>query len=235
MYTLHHGDCLDILPTLTGIHALVTDPPYGMNLLAKTGRIGSHTSKANIKGRIYEPVIGDNRPFDPTPFLMFQTVVLWGANWYANRLPASACWLVWDKRDGVNPNNMADVEMAWTNRNSPARMFHHRWMGMIRDSEKETEDRVHPTQKPVALMRWALDVMEIPQGATVCDPFMGSGSTGVACMLTGRKFIGIELDPNYFNIAKQRIENAARQMRKEFKPLADIRRYNDLPLLMGAD
>src|SRR5690606_15437883 len=159
------------------------------------------------KVNTYRPIVGDDRPFDPTHLLnIAQTVCLWGANHYSHLLPKASCWLVWDKRDGCNPNPLADCELAWVNRDAPARLFHHRWMGMIRASEHGP--RLHPTQKPVALMRWVLDTLRVPQGATVLDPYCGAGATGVACVQTGRNFIGIEIDPGYCEIARRRIAEA---------------------------
>lgn len=208
--TLYLGDCLTVLPELQA-DAVITDPPYGCGLLGKAGRIGSHTSRSGIKGRIYDPVIGDDQPFDPSHLLSFPTVIMFGGNWFCNSLPASSCWLVWDKRCGTASNNMADVELAWTNIGGPSRIIHHRWMGMIRDSEKGINDREHPTQKPVEVMKWCIEQAGKP--TVILDPYMGSGTTGVAAMQVGAKFIGIEVHAPYFDIACERIENAQRQER----------------------
>ena len=209
-YTLYQADCLDVLPTFpaASVDAVITDPPYGVNAV-RNGRCFSTSNAARTNE--YRPIIGDDRPFDPSPWLDYPYVVLWGANHYANRLPARARWLVWDKRDGVNSNPLADCELAWTNDTRPARLFSHRWMGMIRASERGP--RLHPAQKPVALLRWTIQVMEIPGDALVLDPYMGSGSTGVAALALGRRFIGVELDEHYFDVAARRLEAAAAQKR----------------------
>lgn len=202
--TLYLGDCLDILPTLGKVDAVVTDPPYGIGYshgvwggcLAGATRFDHH------------PITGDSEPFDPAPFLGYGQVVMFGGNHYADRLPPSPCWLVWDKRDGIGSNDQADCEMAWTNFDRPARLKRHLWNGMLKASERG-EPRVHPTQKPIEVMAWCVGLVD--SGATVLDPFMGSGTTGVACARTGRDFIGIEIGPGYFEIAVKRIKAALAQ------------------------
>lgn len=136
-------------------------------------------------------------------------VVLFGANHFSDKLPAASKWLVWDKRKGFTRNDFADCEMAWTNKGGVARLINHYWNGMMRDSEKGVP-RVHPTQKPIAVMGWALQETTT-EGQTVLDPYMGSGSTGVACAQLGRKFVGIEVDVGHFEAAVRRIDEACRQ------------------------
>ena len=203
--TLYLGDCLEILPTLGKVDAVVTDPPYGISY--SHGEWSGNLAGATQFGDC--PIIGDNKPFDPLPWLVWPCI-LWGANHYANKLPASAFWMIWDKRDGVTSNDQADCEIAWTNARGNARVFRHLWNGMLKASERQ-ESRVHPTQKPVALMQWCLGFL--PDAETILDPFMGSGTTGVACANLGRKFIGIEIEPKYFDIACRRIEGAYKQPR----------------------
>ena len=153
---------------------------------------------------------GDDAPFDPAHMLdLAPVVVLWGGNHFADRLPSSSKWLIWDKRKGFTRNDFADYEMAWTNQKGVARLINHYWNGMMRDSEKGVP-RVHPTQKPIVVMEWALGEVSSP-GQIVLDPYMGSGTTGVACAKTGRSFIGIEIDEGYFDIACERIRQAYRQ------------------------
>lgn len=203
------GDCLKVLPTLTErIDAVITDPPFGVNAVRNGACFG--TSNAAMTNT-YRPIAGDDVPFDPSHLLgVADTVVLWGANHYSHLLPKSACWLVWDKRDGCASNPLADCELAWTNRQSPARLFSHRWMGMIRDSEQER--RFHPSQKPVALMLWVIEQLGLKAGDTVVDPYMGCGPVGVACARMGLNYIGIELDPGYAAIARRRIGEAANHL-----------------------
>jgi len=206
---LYLGDCLEILPELRA-DAVITDPPYGISFVHGAGGdgIGGGRYVSKFNG---VPVTGDTLPFDPTPFLTLAPVaVMFGANHYADRLPAASKWLVWDKRCNLTRNDFADCELAWTNARGVARLINHYWNGMMRDSEKGTP-RVHPTQKPIEVMKWA--IKEVGEAALIVDPFMGSGTTGVAALQLGRKFIGVEIEPPYFDIACERIENAQRQAR----------------------
>lgn len=200
--TLYLGDCREILPTLGRVDAVVTDPPYGIGYVHGDG--GGKLARSTVFNRV--AVIGDDQPFDPAPWLAFPRVVLFGANHFADRLPPSSSWLVWDKRDGVCSNDQADCEMAWTNAGGPARLTRHLWNGMLKASEKG-ESRVHPTQKPIAVMEWALRQVAQP-GSTVLDPYMGSGTTGVAAIRLGHPFIGIEMHEPYFDIACRRVADA---------------------------
>jgi len=203
--TLYLGDCREILPTLPKVDAVVTDPPYGIGYVHRGG--GGCLARSTQFGGV--AVVGDELPFDPAPWLGFPEVILWGANHYASRLPDATCWLTWDKRDGVCANDQADCEHAWTNLAGPARLKRHLWNGMLKQSERGAA-RVHPTQKPVAVMQWAIEQTD---ARSILDPFMGSGTTGVAAIKLGRKFIGIEIEPKYFDIACRRIEEAWKQPR----------------------
>ncbi len=203
------GDCLEILPTLAAgsVDAVITDPPYGMGKLNRFG----NRSRLTV-ATPYTPIVGDDKPFNPAPFLDYPIVVMFGANWYADKLPPSGGWVVWDKKDGLTPNDFSDGEMAWVKGSNTVRIIHHRWSGMLKASEQK-ERRCHPTQKPVAVMAWIIEKYTQP-GDTILDPFMGSGTTGVACIQTGRNFIGIEIDPGYADIARARCAKAAEQARQ---------------------
>ena len=206
--TLYCGDCLEIMPQLEAgsVDAVVTDPPYGMGQ-----RNGGPRGKL-CKAMTRVALIGNDTPFDPAPFLPAAPILcLFGANHYASRLPSKPGWLIWDKRDGLPSNVFSDAEMAWTNTLRTARIFRHQWSGMLKASENGT-CRVHPTQKPIALMEWCMVQLGIPTSALVLDPFMGSGTTGVACVKTGRRFIGIEIDEGYCEIARKRIVDALSQL-----------------------
>ena len=124
---------------------------------------------------------------------------------YGITLPPTSCWLVWDKLNG--DNDFADCELCWTNWHKAVRRLQWRWNGMIRQGN---EERYHPTQKPIGVMKWVIELC--PKSETILDPFMGSGTTGVAAIQMGRKFIGIEREPKYFDIACKRIEQASRQV-----------------------
>lgn len=214
--TLYHADCLEVI---RGIEAdcVVTDPPYGSGLSVDyADRFKNKTSgwwkksKRETQAR-HKEIIGDNEIFDPSHILELNVpCIMWGGNWYASRLPDSGGWLVWDKRGGkrdmVNADwPMGEGEIAWANIGKGVRIFRHTWFGLIRDSEHG--EHYHPTQKPVALMDWCI---KKTKGA-ILDPYMGSGTTGVAAVKLGRKFIGVEIDEDYFNIACRRIEETYEQ------------------------
>ena len=203
---LRLGDCREWIDTVSA-DACISDPPYGIKY--KQGgdrRILTKGSKRHVNVAI----IGDDKPFDPAPLLRFPVVVLFGANNYADKLPASRGWVFWDKKPDLGSNDFGDGELIWTNQSHVIRGYRHRWAGVIRDSENGQRSW-HPTQKPVALMTYLIERYTMP-GDTVVDPYMGSGGTGVACVRTGRNFIGGEIDPTYFAIAQKRIEQAQSQM-----------------------
>lgn len=170
-------------------------------------RAGKRHGAAITASRDYGDSDWDEAPPEPALIdalrAMSRYQVLFGGNYFA--LPPARCWLVWDKLNGQN--DYADCELAWTNLDKPVRRIVWQWHGMIRQGK---EDRYHPTQKPEGVMAWALS--HVP-GETILDPYMGSGSTGVACVNMGRKFIGIEVDRRYFDIACKRIEGAYSQIR----------------------
>lgn len=207
------GDCLEEIENLgsMNIDAVITDPPYGIDVPTNYKSRGrGHLAQCND----FPPIVGDDREFDPTPFLnLAPVVVMFGANYFARHLPPSGGWIVWDKLDGLESkrewgfNDNSDCELIWTNVGKAARILRHRWMGAMKGSE-HGERRVHPTQKPVAVMEKIIRNYT-KEGDIVLDPFMGSGSTGVACMNLGRGFIGIEISPKYYVIAGDRIRKAS--------------------------
>lgn len=203
--TLHLGDCREMLPTLGKVDAVISDPPYGIGHVKGSGGKGSH-ARRNIA-----PIYGDDCPFDPAPWLGFPNVLLWGADHFYPRLPDRGRWLVFDKLDGMEPwDSFSDVEFAWCSNEGAARMFSLRWKGIACVKAGEGFGvREHPTQKPIALMDWC--IKQFPGASVILDPFMGSGTTGVAAVKLGRKFVGIEIEPKYFDIACRRISAALKQ------------------------
>lgn len=212
--TLYLGDCRDILPTLGPVDAVVTDPPYG--IAHKSGG-GTGGKWSNVKHQGVT-IAGDAEPFDPE-FLVALDVpmVLWGANFFSDKLPGSG-WLIWDKRPGIEDMkfNRSDSELAYLSSSKTVKTIRYLWHGICRDGE--IGEHFHPTQKPVAVMARCLEF--VPAAKTVLDPFMGAGSTGVACINGGRKFIGVEIEPSYFDIAVRRIEEAYKQPRLFPEPAA---------------
>jgi site-specific DNA-methyltransferase (adenine-specific)/modification methylase len=199
--TLYLGDCLEVMPTLGKVDAVVTDPPYGIDV-AKTGKVGK-PNKAAAKD--YGAFDWDAETPEQEIIDLMRAIsdhqIIFGGNYF--HLPPTPCWLVWDKQ---NTGRFADCELAWTNLDKAVRRIYWRWNGMIR---KGDDVREHPTQKPEGVMEWCLT--HIPGAQTILDPFMGSGTTGVACVKAGRKFIGIERELSYFDIACRRIEKAYAQ------------------------
>lgn len=201
--TIYHARCEDVLPSIepAGVDVVLTDPPYGINLSTtyrSNGRGGS-SGRWAWTSRDHPAIQGDEEPFDPTYWLSFPKVVLFGANHFADKLPASSSWIVWNRR---SHSDTADAELAWTNLGGTVRMFTHMWDGYTRDSE--IGYHVHPTQKPVALMSWIIDRWTDP-GDLILDPYMGSGPVAKACYLNGRRYIGIEIVEDYCEIAVQRL------------------------------
>lgn len=206
--TLYCGDCLEILPEMAAgsVDAVVTDPPYGMGLDTDYSGIDGG------RGIKYERVVGDDAKFDPLPFLEIGRVhIFWGAQYFCRSLPEVGGWLVFNKRGNGAPSSICfgDCELAWCDSMQSVRMYSELWHGYKRTAA--AGGALHPTQKSVGLMEWCIG---FTRGAKVIlDPFMGSGTTGVACVQTGRRFIGVEISPAYFEIAVKRIERALMQPR----------------------
>lgn len=189
------GDCLEVMKELGRFDACVTDPPYG---------IGADENPVR-SSKLHEKKGWDRKRPDSSFFAHItkcsESQIVWGGNYFTDYLPPSMRWLVWDKMQG--DFSLADCEFAWTSQNKAARIFRYSRGKAIQDGKQ------HPTQKPIALMEWCLGFL--PNATTILDPFMGSGTTLVACQRMGRQGTGIELDPEYFDIACKRVEEATRQ------------------------
>lgn len=209
---LFNRDCLEVLPHLSGVDAVISDPPFGMGWQSNQRFSGGKVKRG--KGTIHSMIIGDNEPFDPTPWLKFQKVVLWGANHYWNKLPAAAC-LVWQKRnEDALGSFLSDGEIAYMSVGVGVYIFQKVFAGSSKAMEGGIgayDGSLHPNQKPISLMAWCMDMAKVPVGETVLDPYAGSCSTGVACIRTGRRFVGIERDPTFFKIAVDRIKRELAQ------------------------
>lgn len=203
--TLYHGDARVVLPTLPLCDLLLTDPPYGIK--ADTGqknRAGKQPGRSLAPSRDYGVSDWDAAP--PPRWLMDLAIdsatwaVIWGGNFFT--LPPARCWLVWDKDNGSN--DYADCELAWTNFDKPVRKITYRWHGMLQEPGAVREFREHPTQKPEAVMRWALSQAPDPI-VSVLDPFAGTGTTLVEAKRVGKKAIGIEREERYCEMAARRL------------------------------
>ena len=131
--------------------------------------------------------------------------IIFGGNYFTKHLPPSSCWVVWDKDNAES--FFADCELAWTSFNTAVRKVKWKWFGMLQEDMKHKEYRYHPTQKPVPVMRWILENYSEPN-QIILDPFLGSGTTAIACKMLGRKYIGIEISPEYCKIARRRVASA---------------------------
>ncbi len=196
--TLYLGDCMEILPVIGKVDAVITDPPYGIN---------AARARNSQKWRWKDYGGGEWDRERPSPELIkaivlkARDVILWGGNYFSDLLQPSQKWLVWDK--GQTDFSLADCELAWCSFDGAIRRIEYSRSKAIQDGKQ------HPTQKPVEVMSWCL--AQIPKAKIILDPFMGSGTTGVACARGGRAFIGVEIDPGYFEIACDRIRKAYAQ------------------------
>lgn len=199
------GDCTDravVDRVMEGEKALVlSDPPYGVDIVKNNAVGGGNLAPVGF----YSPIVGDDTTETAEKF--YSTCVeyglidfiLWGGNYFTAFLPPSPCWVIWDKRGDIASNNFADCEMAWTSKAAPARVHKQIWMGMIK--EHENGKRLHPTQKPIELMEFCINLFE---AKIVFDGFLGSGTTLIACERLSRKCRAIEISPAYVAVAIQR-------------------------------
>ena len=197
--TLYHGDCRDILPHLEPVDLVLTDPPYGIGEAA-----GANKSRGKMAiAKDYGDDNWDNEPIpqDLINQLINQPAVIFGGNYYA--MPPSSCWLVWDKQNGAN--DFADCELAWTNLPGAIRKIDYLWKGCMK---KRPEQRWHPTQKPLDVMKWCIvqaDTKLKKTVASILDPFAGAGTTLRAAKDMNRKSIGIEREQKYCDVIVQRL------------------------------
>lgn len=198
---LYLGDCREILPNLPKVDAVITDPPYGIKRDGKPQSTSSHGGHKGYEFLGWDSGRPDGSLMGAVCDAGLQAIV-WGGNYFADMLPPTSKWLVWDKGQRID---QADAELAWTSMPGALRVFTLNRVAIAVDGA------VHPTQKPVALMEWCITQAGSPR--TILDPFMGSGTTGVAAMSLQKAFIGIEREPKYFDIACRRIEDAQRQGR----------------------
>ena len=198
---LYCGDCMKLLSLVNPLDAVITDPPYGIS------RESSVRPNAVFTGVL----VGDEKEFDPSSWIGFAPIVLmWGANNFSSRLPRGG-WIVWDKRLHKDADRMlgSPFELAWTNNITCYKMIRVLHGGAVNaDSfEGKNQRRFHPTQKPVLVMMKCMEYLRVPTDGLILDPYMGSGSTAIACCRSKHRFIGIEIVPEFFEIAVKRVQN----------------------------
>lgn len=217
------GDCLELMGGVRdkSIDAVITDPPYGI----KENNLKNLSRQHKAQSIDYGDFEWDKSRVGKEYFDAMQRIskhqIVFGGNFYTDFLFPSSSWIVWDK---LNSGDFADCEMAWTSHKRATRMFRYLWNGMIK---QKPEQRFHPTQKPLDLMLWIVKNYT-NKGDTILDPFMGSGTTGVACVNLNRNFIGFEINPNYFAIAERRINNALAKQGKADLIVSDTTKMSPL-------
>lgn len=232
---LYRGDSLELLAAgLLKCDAIVSDPPYGIGFVHGGGGLGGTVPSA-ITNQNIDPIIGDNKPFDPSPWISAAPktavkhgiyggelrIILWGADNYRRSLPDGGTLLAWDKHIGQGPDDsFADCEWAWCGKKVKREVFRWLWKGIV--CQRHADDysptkggkghgavrfaRVHVSQKPVALMRWCIEKLKPPPGGIISDPYMGSGATAIAALSLGYRFVGVEIDSGHFDTACTRID-----------------------------
>ncbi len=207
--TLYCGDCFEILPTLPMMPAVITDPPYGIGASSGVGKYGV-LKWGGVADKKWDSIPPSAEQLDALRNKS-KTQIFFGGNYL--QLPPTRCFLVWDKGPGFRNRTFAEAEVAWTNLDKNTMVY-------VRDplACRDYAEKQHPTQKPVAVMKWCIEKADYPQ--LILDPYLGSGTTGVAAMQMGLRFIGVEKDPDYFAIACARIEKAQRQGRMDFEDAA---------------
>jgi site-specific DNA-methyltransferase (adenine-specific) len=207
---IYCGDCLEVMPLLPKVDLVVTDPPYGHG----KSIVSNNKSRGNLAvAKDYGD--GEWNEFVPSKevfghILSHRNQIVFGGNYFSEYLKSSQCWIVWDKRgEDKYTNDFADCELAWTSFDSASRIFRFLWNGMIQQNMKDKEFKYHPTQKPIPVMKFCIQQADTQDEncVTILDPFLGSGTTLVACKELKRNGIGIEISEKYCEIAKKRLQN----------------------------
>jgi len=198
------GDCLEVMKEIPdkSVDLVLTDPPYGINVIGGSKSFGSIGGSNIVKANKYHPIINDDIKIDFTEiFRISKNQVIFGGNYFD--LPISKGWIVWDKKTKNNwDDNFSDGELAWTSFKRPLKIFRYLYMGCLQEGKREK--RVHPTQKPLKLIEYIVENYT-NETNIILDPFLGSGTTAVACKSLGRRYIGIEISPEYCEIARKRV------------------------------
>ena len=226
---IYHGDCMELMKKLPdkSIDVVITDPPYG--ILGGNKSIGGNKPIAGgsklYKANEYN-LEWDNERMSEEVFKEFQRIsrhqIIFGYNYFADFLPPTNALIVWDKKEKNNWfDNFSDGEIIWTSYKKPLRIYRQLWMGALRRGERTK--RLHPTQKPVELMEWIIKNYT-EEGQIILDPFLGSGTTAIACINTNRFYIGIEKEKKYVDIANKRIEEHIKKLQRNCSKKSSYKR-----------
>jgi site-specific DNA-methyltransferase (adenine-specific) len=215
-YLLIHGDARKLPINPKSIDAIVSDPPYGMGWNTDSRRFtGGHQKQGY--GLDWGAIEGDSVPFNPTPWLSFPKVILFGMNHFSARLPVGTT-LVWvKKREGLWGTFLSDAELAWMKGGHGVYLRFCEGSSVSRMAEA-AGSLCHPTQKPIRLMRWCIRKLKLPPNSLILDPYMGSGTTGIAALQEGHHFIGIDIERKYVEIARRRLERPHQVVGRPGKP-----------------
>ncbi len=214
MIKLINDDCMNVMKDYEDDHfdLAIVDPPYGIELdyfnrpNSKYKGSAAHNKKYHLPNTLNN--IKPSKEYFEELFRVTKNQIIWGGNYFVNYLKPKSCYVVWDKNKTWG--NYADCEMAWTSFNKPARIFKFTWNGMLQEDMKNKEERIHPTQKPVALYKWLLHNYA-KKGQKILDTHLGSGSIGIACHYFGVDLVGVEIDKEYYKKSKERINLLTRQ------------------------
>ena len=217
--TLYHADNAKIIDVLRGHapDAVITDPPYGIGIDgAGSGRNQYNRIVPTLKNSwLREPAHGGSAIHGEKAGVSIQAwidfapnVIIWGADHMRSQIPDYGRFLAWDKLGGRKAfgDDYCDVEFAWHNRKSAARIISHLWKGALTEENGIRGKREHPMQKPIRVMEWCIEQCRLERGATILDPYMGSGTTAVAAFKRGMQFVGVEIDRRWFDVAVERIK-----------------------------
>ena len=208
-FGFYNMDCMEAMKDMPDnyFELAIVDPPYGIGANKMTLGNGKRKTYRGSEDWDREP---PKPEYFSELFRVSKNQIIWGANHFISRIPIdSSCWIFWDK--GTGDNDFADGELAWTSFSSTVRKYFKSWVGANAKERNET-DRMHPTQKPVALYKWLL-MNYAKEGDLILDTHVGSASSLIACYDMGFDYVGFELDEDYYKSACERIEENKAQFR----------------------
>ena len=210
MVDLILDDCMNVMKDYEDNHfdLAIVDPPYGISYARGKHGLGVCENRPKLSDVSWDKSVPKKEYFDQL-FRVSKNQIIWGGNYFTDNIPVSKCWIIWNKINNTeNKSVFADGELAWTSFNKVVKMFTLRTLGFINDTKYK--ERIHPTQKPVELYEWLLHNYA-EKGQKILDTHLGSGSIAIASHYFGVDLVGVEIDEEYYNKAKQRIEDLTKQ------------------------